>query len=397
MDAQRGPVARGRVVLPPALITASAAAWRILVLAAAGFAVVWALMRISVVVVPFVLALLVTALLAPARNFFLRRGIGRLAAAWITFLGAAAAGLAVITGITYRATMTADRLARQTTATVTDIRRLLQKLPFPGHVFQLGALEDKVLAWINSHRDLLVNSAFTGLGTAARVIVQILICAVLTFLLLYDGDRLWERFTTALGPAWWDRLQAAGSSGWNALSGYVHGTLVIATFHGIVIGTTLFLLGAPLAAALAVVVFIGSFIPIAGALIGGGLAVLVTLATKGWVPAVIVLGVLIAANQTEAHILQPLVMRRFVHLHPIVTVVAIAAFGELWGIIGALVAVPLCAVAKGAVPHLLGSGTGDRNEPPEHPIGEQADGRDAGEDGGTRGHGAGVPRNPGNS
>ena len=122
---------------------------------------------------------------------------------------------------------------------------------------------------------MLVNTAYTGVGLTLRFIAGFLLAILLTFLLVYDGDRLWRRLTSALPAPLGPRLAAAGTSGWQAPSGYMRGTLVIATFHGIVIGLTLAILGVPLAPVPAGLVFLGSFIPIGGALIAVPLSAVV--------------------------------------------------------------------------------------------------------------------------
>jgi predicted PurR-regulated permease PerM len=112
-------------------------------------------------------------------------------------------------------------------------------------------------------------------------------------------------------------------------------------------------MGIPLALPLASLVFLGAFIPLVGAVIAGGLAVIVALIAKGWVFALITLGVIIAVQQLEAHVLQPLVMGRAVSVHPLAVVLAIAAGAVLAGIVGALLAVPTVAVVNSAMRVLL--------------------------------------------
>jgi predicted PurR-regulated permease PerM len=138
------------------------------------------------------------------------------------------------------------------------------------------------------------------------------------------------------------------------LSGWITGTAIIALIHGVVIGLTLWLLGTPLAVVLAVLVFIGSFIPIIGAFVFGGFAVLVTLVTQGLVAAAILLGVLIVENLLEGHVYQPLIMGRTVRLHPVAILLGLAVGGLLAGIMGAIVAIPLIGALHAAVKYLTG-------------------------------------------
>jgi putative heme transporter len=109
----------------------------------------------------------------------------------------------------------------------------------------------------------------------------------------------------------------------------------------------------PLALPLASLVFLGAFIPLVGAVVSGFLAVVVALLAKGWVYALMTLGVLIGVNQLEAHILQPLVMGRAVSIHPLAVVVAISTGGVLAGVVGALLSVPTVAFFNNALQVLL--------------------------------------------
>jgi predicted PurR-regulated permease PerM len=118
----------------------------------------------------------------------------------------------------------------------------------------------------------------------------------------------------------------------------------------IVIGLALLLLGVPLALPLAVLILLGSFIPFVGALVAGGLAVLVTFGTQGRVVALILLGILIAESQLEVHLLQPLIVGRYVRLHPLAIGLSFAVGTVLAGIVGAIIAVPTAAVINQAWP-----------------------------------------------
>ncbi len=161
--------------------------------------------------------------------------------------------------------------------------------------------------------------------------------------------RIW-RWLVGLAPrrARW-RMQAAGQGAWSTISGYIRGTLIIAVFHGVVIGLALFLIGVPLVIPLALIVFLGSFIPIVGAVIAGTLAVGVALVSKGVIAALVVFSVLILENQAEGHLLQPFVVGRYVRLHPLAIAVVLAGGGFLQGIPGAIIAVPFVAAVTNAV------------------------------------------------
>ena len=150
-------------------------------------------------------------------------------------------------------------------------------------------------------------------------------------------------------------MRDAGRAGFRSLIGYVRATFLVALVDAVGIGTGLAIMGIPLALPLASLVFLGAFIPLVGAVIAGFLAVIVALIAKGWIFALITLGLIIAVQQLEGHVLQPLVMGRAVSIHPLAIVLAIAGGGVLAGIVGALLAVPTVAFVNSAMRVLLAS------------------------------------------
>jgi predicted PurR-regulated permease PerM len=211
-----------------------------------------------------------------------------------------------------------------------------------------------VVDWLQRNRSEAVGYLTTGAGYFIEFFTLAVLTLFITFFLLYDGERIWRWLMSPWPPRQARRVDRAGRAAWITITGYVRGTAVIATIHGIVIGLALYLLGVPLAIPLAVLIFLGSFIPFVGALIAGGLAVLVTFGTQGWLTALILLGILLAESQLEVHLLQPLIVGRYVRLHPLAIGLAFAVGTVLAGIVGAIIAVPTAAVIYQALPALRG-------------------------------------------
>ena len=183
--------------------------------------------------------------------------------------------------------------------------------------------------------------------------------AVTLFFFLRDGAQIWRFLCRLLPRPARVPVARAGHYSWHTLGSYVRATVLVAFVDAVGIGIGLAVLGVPLALPLAALVFLGAFIPVIGATLSGTVAILVALVTQGPVSALIVLGVVVAVQQLEGHVLQPLIMGRAVALHPLAVVLAIATGLVVAGIVGALVAVPLLAVANTAVRYLT-----------EHPGGE---------------------------
>ncbi|MEU9506994.1 AI-2E family transporter [Micromonospora sp. NPDC048170] len=203
--------------------------------------------------------------------------------------------------------------------------------------------------------DRLLDQARQGLGqgsldpvssarTAAEVLGSALLALVLLFFLLKDGRSMWHwTLSRMTGP---NRAVTAeaGRAGWRTLGAYSRGTMMIAAIDAIGIGVALVVLRVPLAFPLALITFFGGFVPIIGATVAGAVAVLVALAAKGPVTALLVLAAVIIVQQVEGNLLEPLIMKRQVRLHPAVILVAVTAGTLVAGIAGAFVSVPVTAV-----------------------------------------------------
>jgi len=209
---------------------------------------------------------------------------------------------------------------------------------------------------------VVAGTVLTGGKYALEFLAGTVLTLFICFFLLKDGSRIWGWLISGLRPEARRRLGRAGDAGWRALVNYVRGTTVVAAIHAIFIGLALWLLGVPLLVPFIVLIFLAAFIPLIGILLVGALAILVTLATKGWVAAVILLAVFIVENQLEDHLLQPLVVGRIIKLHPLAIILVLAVGGIIAGIPGAIIAVPTAAVITYAWPELR------RGRPPEQPV-----------------------------
>jgi predicted PurR-regulated permease PerM len=218
---------------------------------------------------------------------------------------------------------------------------------------QLDKFTKGAIDALQSNQAKLTSGVFTTAGTITEIVTGALLM-FFTLVFLLQGGRNIYAFTTKIFPTnVRERVRDAGRAGFHSLIGYVRATFLVALVDAVGIGTGLAIIGIPLALPLASLVFLGAFIPLVGAVIAGGLAVIVALIAKGWVFALITLGLIIAVQQLESHILQPLVMGRAVSVHPLAVVLAIAGGGVLAGIIGALLAVPVVAVLNSSVRVLL--------------------------------------------
>lgn len=337
---RRGPA---RMPVPPLLSDLAGWGARLLLLGV----IAWLLLRVSqklyLVSLPTAAALLLTALLAPVVSALRRRGVPRGVATFVTVLVMLAALVGVLTWVVQRAVAEAPRLS-------TELSAAVQKLPISNAA--LLRMRAQFVDYLQSGSGSLAGGVISGVQTGAEVLTGLLLTLLLTIILLADGDRMWEWLVARLPEAARPRVQRAGAPAWQRLSGWMRGTFVIAVFHSSVVAITLAVLGVPLVAPLTVLVFLGSFIPLVGAIVAGSLATLVTFASQGTTAAIVFVIVLLVDNQIEAHVLQPFLVGRYVRLHPFVVAIVITAGALLGGLAGALLAVPFTAALYAALTHL---------------------------------------------
>ncbi len=337
----------------PLVRKAAAWAWRLLILLAALVALTWVLKKLEIIVVPLLVALLLSALLVPAVDWLDRRGLPRGGAVTLVLLG----GFSILGGIlAFVINQFIDGvpgLTEQVTRSIESSRKWLIHGPVHLRREQIDNAGNAAIDALRNNQAKLESGA---LSTAATVTELVTAAALVLFTLiffLYGGRNIW-RYVVKIFPAGVrDRVREAGNAGYGSLIGYVRATFLVALTDAAGVGTGLAIMHIPLALPLASLVFLGAFVPLVGAVIAGSLAVVVALLAKGIVYALITLGLLVAVNQLEAHLLQPLVMGRAVQIHPLGVVLAIATGGVLAGIVGALLAVPTVAFFNNAIQVLL--------------------------------------------
>ncbi|MGG7102582.1 AI-2E family transporter [Rhodococcus sp. 24CO] len=337
----------------PGVRIAAEWSWRLIVIFA-GLAVLgYVVLRLETVLIPVGLALLASALLIPFVDRMQSWGVPRSAAVVVVLLGALGIVAGIMTFVVEQFIDGLPELTDQFAASVTQIQNWLTSGPLHFSEDQIRQAGDSVVKSVQSNREELTSGALT----TAAVVTEIFTGALLTFFtlifFLYGGDQIWEFVTRIVPRDSRRRIRIAGAAGFGSLIGYVRATVAVAAADAIGIGAGLAILGVPLALPLASLVFIGAFIPIVGAFLTGFLAVLVALVTKGFLTALIVLGIIIGVMQLEAHVMQPLLLGRAVRLHPLAVVLAITAGIVLAGIVGGLLAVPIVAVLNTAIRSLL--------------------------------------------
>ena len=345
--------------VPSWLATGSAWAWRLLLLAVVIYLIARVLGILYIVVVPCIAALLLTAVLQPLTSRLRRAGLPALAATWVTLLIAAVVLGGLVTLVANRVSADYPTLLAEAKHTTAQVQSWLAGPPFHLKNNNVQKFLNNIPSYLSKHKSLVEGTVVTGGKIASEFFGGLVLMLFVTFFLIKDGERIWNWLLGAMRTDTARRMDRAGHASWLVLVYYMRGTVIVAAIHAIVVGVALSIMGVPLAVPLAVVVFVAAFVPLVGLLVAGTLAVVVTLATKGWVDAVVLLGILIIEDQLEAHLLQPQVVGKMIRLHPLGVILSLAAGGVLAGIPGAVVAVPIAAVITRALPELR------RSEPEE--------------------------------
>jgi predicted PurR-regulated permease PerM len=342
--------------VPRLLQQIAAWSWRLLLVALVIYVTFRLAVALRLVVLPFIAAMLLTALLQPLAALLRRRGLRPLLAAWCTFLLAIIVVAGAITLFADRVSADYSTLAAEIQRTAGEVQRSLAGPPFHLNQVKLHQYYNDLVKYMSQHKSQIAGTILAGGKYALEFLAGLVLMLFITFFLIKDGARIWWFLIHRLPPEARRRVGNAGDNAWRALVNYVRGTTVVASIHALFLGLALWLLGVPLLVPLIVLVFIAAFVPIIGILVVGALAILIALATKGWVAAVILLGVLILENQIEGHLLQPLVVGRIVKLHPLAIILVLAVGAIIAGIPGAIVAVPFAAVITYAWPALRSNG-----------------------------------------
>jgi putative heme transporter len=337
----------------PLVRKAAAWAWRLLAILAAVIAVLWVLQKLEIIVVPVLLALMMSALLVPAVDWMDRRGLPRSSAVALVLLGGFAILGGILTFVVSQFVVGLPDLTDQVTRSIDSTRRWLIEGPAHLRSEQITNAGNAAIQALHNNQAKLTSGALSTAATVTELVTGAVLVLFTLIFFLYGGRNIWQYVVKIFPAEVRDRVLEAGRAGYGSLIGYVRATFLVALTDAAGVGAGLAVMGVPLALPLASLVFLGAFIPLIGALIAGFLAVVVALLAKGIVYALLTLGLLIAVNQLEAHLLQPLVMGRAVSIHPLAVVLAIATGGVLAGIVGALLAVPTVAFLNNAVQVLL--------------------------------------------
>ncbi|WP_083683851.1 AI-2E family transporter [Actinoalloteichus fjordicus] len=353
--------------VPRGLQVASAVCWRLLIIAAALWVLTLIVVATRVVVIPIAVALLLSALMAPAVNRLTKSGVPRGLAAGFVLIAGLAIVAGVLTFVISAFTNGLPEMVVRLTTSVETIRNWLINGPLSLEQDQIDQFLAGFIDMLQENQEIITSGALSTAATVGELLAGILLTLFTLIFFLYDGEKIWSFLVKIVPANVRTRVHTAGTRSFRTLVGYVRATALVAVVDALGIGIGLLILDVPLAIPLAALVFLAAFVPIIGAVLSGSVAVLVALVTVNPVTALLVLLVVLLVQQLEGHVLQPLLLGRAVRLHPLAVVLAIAVGVVQAGIAGALLVVPLLAVLNAAVKSLRQDAANEPEEEPQRP------------------------------
>ncbi|MCW2799482.1 MAG: family transporter [Aeromicrobium sp.] len=343
MNDKKNQVRDRGVVIDEAFGTMQRWGLRIIVIAAAAWAIGWGIGHVWVVIFPVSLALIVTTVLGPPAAWLRSKGWPAGIAAAVIVLGFIGAIVGIIAILTPQVAGQANEVASGASDGLQKVRDWLTGEPLnlsDGQITSaISAVQDKIQESASS----ISSGVFSTIGAATSAIVNLVLVLMLSFFFVKDGHKFLPWVKTISGQRAGDHIVEVLGRMWSTLGGFIRTQTLVAMIDAVIIGGGLAILGSPLAVPLGVVTFFGAYIPIIGAFVSGALAVLVTLVTNNPKDALIALIIVVAVQQLEGNVLSPMLQGKNMNLHPAVVLLSVAGGGTLFGITGAFLAVPVAA------------------------------------------------------
>jgi predicted PurR-regulated permease PerM len=341
----------GDDAVSPALRSLTGYVWRLSFLALVVYLGFLALARLQTVAVAVFGALVLCSILLPITGL-IARGLPRGLAATLSLVLALLVVAGVFTFVGASAANQSGQLTAQLQDGITQIAHWLNRGPMRIPTSDLNNAVAQAKIWITNNRGALASQALNSAGIALQFLSGLALAVFCSLFFLSSGEKMWGWTVEQLPATRTSRVDAAVRVGWTALSGYTRGILIVASTNAVTVAIALLILRIPLALPLAVLVFLGTFIPLIGAPVAMAVATVIALAGRGPLIALIVLLMIVLIGQFEGNVLHPLVMSRAVNLHPVVVALSVASGAILGGIVGAIVAVPLVSTVWAVTKHL---------------------------------------------
>jgi predicted PurR-regulated permease PerM len=314
--------------------------------------------RLQLVVLAVLLALILGALLAPLVRLLHARGLPPAGATLAVLVGGIGLLVAVGAWIASRVGGQVEELSSALTAGLGEVEQWLVEGPLELSEQQIADAFGQLERLVRDNVGTLAQLGVSGASVLLQVVTGLLLAVVVLFFFLKDGRLLWHGLLSFVPGRRRALVRAAGEGGWHALHGFIRAQTIVAAFDAALIGLALVIIGVPLALTLTVITFFAAYVPYIGAVSAGAAAVLIALVAEGFTAALILLAAIVAVQQVESNVVQPLIMGRALSVHPVVIVLGVVVGGILGGIVGSIIAAPVLATLSGII-HALRDGARD--------------------------------------
>jgi predicted PurR-regulated permease PerM len=335
--------------VPHGVRIGAAFTWRLLVIAAALAGVGYLAHMLAEIVIPFLIGVIVAALLVPLSDFLQRHRWPK----WLAILVALLIGIAVVVGllllVTERVVTALPTLQKQIGALGNSLNSLLATHPFGLTPEKINGYISDIVLWLQHNASRVALRAANAGKRVVGILEGIFIIIFVTLFAMIDGAEIWA-WTTRLFPRRARaRIDFAGRAGWRTLKVFVRIQIFVAALEAVAFVFGEWIIGVPLATPIAAIVFFGALVPIIGSIVAGAVAVLIALLFNGWINALIMFGIVLLVNQIEGNVLHPLITGGAVKVHPLGIVLGVMAGAAIGGIAGAFFAVPVIATANSMI------------------------------------------------
>jgi putative heme transporter len=346
-----------RPLVHPAVARLGAYAWRLIAIGIVGWALLQLITVLWVLLLAAAVAVLLSRALDPVARLLRRLRWPNALVAAVTLLAFLAAMAGIVAVLVPSIADQFEDLGPTLENAVEDIEDwIVNDSPFDVTQREIDDFREQAGDWASENASSQGGTVVSGAVVAVEVFTGLLLALITTFFILKDGDRFCRWILTFVPEERRPLAHRLAARSWQTLGGYLRGSATLGLIEGIIIGTTVQLVGGELAIPVAVITFFAAFLPFAGAVLAGTVAVLVTLVTAGFGPAVIVLIVAVVVQQLDNDLLAPVVFGKNLELHALVVLAAIVAGSTLFGAFGAVLAVPVTAVAINAIAEVRADG-----------------------------------------
>jgi predicted PurR-regulated permease PerM len=324
-----------------ALRRASVTAGRLLVVIALVAVILWVVYVVRTVAISVVFAVFIAALLMPPARWLRARGLNRALSTTVVCAGGIALFAGLIAMLVPPTVAGLSQLGESVGKATTDLQTFAASLGLDQA--RLADLVTKVREYVSQQGGEIASGALAGARTVGEIVVGAILAVIVAIYLVHGGDRL-AAWVTDLVPRQRERVLSTGRVVFDVVGRYIRGVALVGAVDAVFIGGALWVLGVPIALPLAVLTFVGAFLPVVGAFLAGLLAAVVAFVAKGWLVALIVIAVTVLVQQLEGHVLAPQIYGKALDLPGAIILLAIAVGSVVAGIIGAFLAAPVASV-----------------------------------------------------